>query len=75
MVILIYRPEVKDKPYPDEFKNVSTKGTAMIDIAKGRNIGLLKFICGFDASTTRFYDLDCVPIGNMSDSIQEEQPF
>ena len=75
VVILIYRPEVKDKPYPDEFKNVSTKGTAMIDIAKGRNIGLLKFICGFDASTTRFYDLDCVPIGNMSDSIQEEQPF
>lgn len=75
VVILIYRPEVKDKPYPDEFKNVSTKGTAMIDIAKGRNIGLLKFICGFDASTTRFYDLDCVPIGNMNDSIQEEQPF
>lgn len=75
VVILIYRPEVKDKSYPDEFKNVSTRGTAMIDIAKGRNIGLLKFICGFDALTTRFYDLDSVPIGDINESIQEEQPF
>lgn len=26
----------------------------MIDIAIGRNIGLLKFICAFDAKTTHF---------------------
>ena len=44
VVILIYRPEVTKKSYPSDFSNVETKGTAMIDIAKGRNIGLLRFI-------------------------------
>lgn len=38
VVILIYRPEVNNKSYPNDFSNVDTKGTAMIDIAKGRNI-------------------------------------
>lgn len=62
VVMLIYRPEVKGKNYPEEFANVSTKNTAMIDIAKGRNIGIMKFICGFNPSTTMFYNLDSVPI-------------
>lgn len=58
IVMFIYRPEVYGKFYPEPFANHSTAGTAMIDIAKGRNIGLLKFICSFDASTTHFRELD-----------------
>lgn len=64
VVMFIYRPEVymPEKFYPAPFAGYSTKGTAMIDIAKGRNIGLLKFICGFDAATTNFKEMrDFVP--------------
>lgn len=62
VVMLIYRPEVKGKPYPGDFSHVDTKSTAMIDVAKGRNIGIMKFICKFDAPTTHFYDLQDIPI-------------
>lgn len=76
VVILIYRPEVNKKSYPNDFSNVETKGTAMIDIAKGRNIGLLRFICGFNALTTCFYNLDSVPfIGNKTPDVEEDNPF
>lgn len=76
VVILIYRPEVNKKPYPNEFSNVDTRGTAMIDIAKGRNIGLLRFICGFNAATTCFYNLDFVPLsGNKVSDAEEDNPF
>lgn len=57
VVILVYRPEVYGKEFPQPNQAQPTEGRALIDIAKGRNIGLLKFICGFDAATTRFYDL------------------
>lgn len=73
VVILIYRPEVYGRDYyPEPFKGVDVNGTAMIDVAKGRNIGLLKFICGFDKQTTRFYDVsetDCVQ------ARRENEPF
>lgn len=69
-VILVYRPEVYGKSYTGEFSNISTDGTALINIAKGRNIGLLKFICGFDKERTLFYDLTNMPIPQ-----EEEQPF
>jgi replicative DNA helicase len=58
VVIFIYRPCVYGKSYPEPFKTVSTSGTAMINVAKGRNIGLLKFICGFNEQATWFYDLN-----------------
>ena len=74
IVMLIYRPEVKGKRYPDEFSDVDTKGTAMIDIAKGRNIGLLKFICGFNAASTHFYDLNIIPISSNSTE-DDNNPF
>ena len=68
--MFVYRPEIYGKFYPDPFSNVSTKGTAMIDIAKGRNIGLLKFICSFDSRTTHFKEFtDSVP------EQLEETPF
>ena len=56
IVILIYRPEAYDKKYPEPFCNYDTNGTAMINIAKGRNIGIGKFICRFNAKCTYFYE-------------------
>lgn len=74
-VMLIYRPEFYGKTsYSSEFSNVSVTGTAMIDIAKGRNIGTMKFICGFNAPTTHFYDLDNIPANN-SPLYEEDNPF
>ena len=59
VVMLLYRPEVYNKDrYPEPFQYVRTDGTAMITISKGRNIGLMQFIVGFDARHTRFYDID-----------------
>lgn len=69
-VMLIYRPEIYGKSYPEPFQNSSTNGTAMIDIAKGRNIGIMKFIVGFDCNTTKFYELEKVPVRP-----KEETPF
>lgn len=78
VVILVYRPEYYDKSrrYPDPFSNASTEGTAMIDIAKGRNIGLLRFICGFNAATTCFFNLDSVPLsGCKTSDMEDDNPF
>jgi replicative DNA helicase len=72
VVILIYRPEVYKRSFPEPFHNANTTNTALIDVAKGRNIGLLKFLCGFDKKTTKFYELD----GNYIPPVAEEnQPF
>ena len=70
VVLLVYRPEVYGRQYPDDFNNVSTEGTALIDIAKGRNIGLGKFICGFQKETTKFYDKETTII-----DYSQETPF
>ena len=61
VVLLIYRPEFYEKRYSGNYVNVSTKGTAQIKLAKGRNIGTGDFICGYDAPTTHFYELTTVP--------------
>lgn len=70
IVMFVYRPEYYSRSYPEPFTKYSTKGTAMIDIAKGRNIGLLKFICAFDAKTTHFKDL-----GDAAPEAEEERFF
>ena len=70
VVMLIYRPELYGKRYPDQYCHVDTSGTAMIDVAKGRNIGLLKFIVGFDKPTTNFYELEEIP-----QEREEDAPF
>lgn len=59
IVMLIYRPEIYGRYYPDPLQNAPTQGTAMIDIAKGRNIGLARFLVRFDARTTHFMPYDC----------------
>ena len=63
MVVFVYRPEYYNgsKSYPDEYADVSTFNTALIDVAKGRNIGTFRFITMFDKPTTHFteaVDLD-----------------
>ena len=75
MVILIYRPEVYGKRYPEDFDNTDTQGTAMIDVAKGRNVGLMKFIVGFKKENTNFYDLDDVPIYEVKENRPDGLPF
>ncbi len=60
-VMMIYRPEACDPPvahYPTPFHKISTKGTALVKVTKGRNVGSLEFIVGFDAKRTKFYDLE-----------------
>ncbi|MCD8080309.1 MAG: DNA helicase [Bacteroides sp.] len=61
VVMLIYRPEVYNRTYPNPFQDYETVGTAMIDIAKGRNIGLLKFLCGFHKECAYFYEDKKIP--------------
>jgi dnaB-like helicase N terminal domain len=74
ITILLYRPEVYSKRYPEPFQSTDPKGTALIDIAKGRNIGVFKFIAGFNASTTHFYELDERPILSFTDN-KNDNPF
>lgn len=76
VVMLLHRPEYygRDKRYPEPYANVSTENTAMIDVAKGRNIGLMKMICGFNAPTTLFYDLKDLPHID-KDAVKEDNPF
>lgn len=77
-VILICRPEVygEDKRYPyDGFQGYSTEGTAMIDVAKGRNIGMMRFLVGFHAKTTNFYDMGEAPKISEDNDRREELPF
>jgi replicative DNA helicase len=75
MVILIYRPEVYGKRYPEEFSDKATIGTAMIDVAKGRNVGLMKFIVGFRKENTSFYDLEDVPTYEVKENRPDGLPF
>jgi replicative DNA helicase len=58
VILLIYRPEYYGKEYSEPFEDVETNGTAQIDIAKGRNIGIGRFILRFNKETTNFYDYE-----------------
>ena len=58
VVIFIYRPEAYlNRSFPEPYKDFETEGFALIDVAKGRNIGLLKMLCKFDKETTHFIDV------------------
>lgn len=74
ITILLYRPEVYNKRYPEPFQSTNPNGTAMIDIAKGRNVGVFKFIVGFNAATTHFYELNERPILPFTES-KDDNPF
>lgn len=72
--ILIYRPEVYGKYYKEPFQNVPTKNTAQIEVAKGRNIGLTKFIVTFIPEITLFKDYD-ENYQQANSQLEEETPF
>ena len=84
VIYLIYRSR-DGKNYPEPFANVSTQGTAMISVAKGRHIGTTQFICGFKPETTCFYPIGLQELSNINFSnpdiqsttytIDEEAPF
>lgn len=78
VVMLVYRPEYYGARfnYPDPYSKVSTKGTAMIDVAKGRNIGTRKFIVSFNPMLTKFSDLpqDRLPIKGESE-LKNDDPY
>ena len=77
MVLLIYRPVMYGKGYPGEFKKVRPEGTALIRLAKGRNVGTAEFICGYDAPTTHFFELSRVPTTDdpITTPIENDRPF
>lgn len=57
VVMFVYRPEVyadNSATYPEPFSNIDTRNTAMIDIAKGRNIGRFRFLCKFIPELTLY---------------------
>jgi replicative DNA helicase len=66
-ILLIYRPK-EGMHYPEPYTTVDTKGTAMIMIAKGRNIGIGSFICGFSKQNTLFYPLSKSSVEAMRNS-------
>ena len=61
MVLLIYRPVMYGKGYSGAYHKVRPDGTALIRLAKGRNVGTGEFICGYDAPTTHFFELARIP--------------
>lgn len=63
VVMLVYRPEYYNRSYPAPYDNKDdypTEGTAMIDVAKGRNIGTFKFFMGFNKKTTTFFKTNLI---------------
>ncbi len=69
IILLIYRPGINGS-YPPPFKDKTTQGTAMIFVAKGRNVGIGEFLCGFKPENTLFYPLDESKIGGVGLSCQ-----
>lgn len=72
LVMLIHRP-TNGKAFPQPFAQYDTKGKAIITISKGRNVGTGSFICGFNAETTHFYQLDEMELVKKSDN--NEMPW
>lgn len=58
VVMFVYRPEYYGRKFPEPFSSSSVEGKAMIDVAKGRNIGTMKFLCKFHKPTTLFSDIE-----------------
>ena len=76
VVLLLYRPEYYGKSYKDN--SIDTKGTALLTIAKGRNIGVGEEVIGFNAETTYFFDLNGrIPKvdANIMEELEDTRPF
>lgn len=81
VVMFVYRPSLKGLTFPYPFENVpqeEVEHKAMINVAKGRNIGVFKFLVNFNAETTHFTDLrDDSSYGTVSnyEPVEEDAPF
>lgn len=79
-VMLVYRPQYYNEEYglsltyPVPYANVDTTNTAMIIVAKGRNIGVGRFICGFKPDTTYFYPLTNLPYKDNNQNNENNNP-
>lgn len=76
-VMFVFRPEESNcavKKYPEPFEQATISGTAMINVAKGRNIGTFRFLCGFRKETTEFYELSTIPQREESGTGSERNP-
>lgn len=62
ITILVYRAGVYGKPYSGTLEQFETEGTMQIEVAKGRNVGMFKFLAGFDSETTKVYPLTTYPV-------------
>lgn len=72
VVMLVYRPEYYHRDnYPAPFEDSQrfpVQGTALVDVAKGRNIGTFQFFLGFNQNTTTFFETDRI-------NDEPQQPF
>lgn len=78
VVMFVYRPEYYNRTFPQPFDSLTEeecKGMAMIDVAKGRNIGIFKFLMEFNASTTHFVDLSLDDPSYANEPVEEDAPF
>lgn len=77
VVMLVYRPSYYKRAFPEPFEDLETDGYALIDIAKGRNIGVFQFLCGFNPPTTHFYNIHLrdVPQKGFKPSNTKDMPF
>lgn len=74
IIMLLYRPEYYGKTYDEPFENVPPEGTAQVDIAKGRNVGIGSFILTFNKESTNFYDYEAErDYGEFIQSIQKNE--
>lgn len=81
IVMFVYRPEYYGKQFPEPFTSTDPANKAMIDVAKGRNIGVFKFLVDFNKSSASFMDTptDALIIGGDAPTVpqykQAELPF
>ncbi len=62
VVMFVYRPEYYGKQFPEPFASTDPLNKAMIDVAKGRNIGIFKFLVDFNKASASFTDAQDEPI-------------
>ena len=82
VVILVYRPEYYQRDFPEPFVTQPTEGMAMLDFAKGRQIGIFRTLQKFNCTTTHFTDIPYMlndgymnPNYNFESIKDEEAPY
>lgn len=56
VILLVYRPEFYGLTYDKQFEEYSPHNSALVSVAKGRNIGTKDFILSFRPEQTKFSD-------------------